>query len=132
MTMRAPVDIAESIEGKSAADLDSDPLEKIRAAGANLGTFDAGDITIGHFEGTSPWERHTDGDELFYVLEGEVEVTLLHEDDEGRDDCIVPAGSIFVIPRGRWHRSTASRPVKILTLRATEHGPVSFDDDLRG
>ena len=73
---------------------------------------------MGHFAGTSPWERHVEGDELFYVCEGEVEVTLLHEDDEGRDEVVVPTGSIFVIPRNRWHRSTA-------------RGPVSFEDDPR-
>ncbi len=54
--MRPPVDLAEAFGDKSAANLDTDPLEKIRAAGANLGSFDTGDITIGYFRGTSPWE----------------------------------------------------------------------------
>ena len=129
--MRGPVDLTEALAGKSAADLATDPLEKIRAAGAHLGSFDAGDISMGHFTGTSPWERHMEGDELFYVLEGEVAVTLLHDGDDGRDEVVIPTGSIFVIPRGRWHRSLARRPVKILTLRATDHGPVSFEDDPR-
>ena len=102
-----------------------------RAAAQDLGSFDAGDITLGHFTGTSPWERHVDGDELFYVFEGEVEVTLFHGEDDGRDQVIVPTGSIFVLPRGRWHRSVARNPVKLLTLRATDHGPVSFEDDPR-
>ena len=129
--MRDPIDLGDALAGKSAADLDADSLEKIRAAGADLGTFDAGDITLGYFTGTSPWERHVEGDELFYVFEGEVGVTLLHERDEGRDEAVVPTGSIFVIPRGRWHRLVARRPVKLLTLRATDHGPVSFEDDPR-
>ena len=129
--MREPVHLADALAGKPAADLDSDPLEKIRAAGADLGSFDAGNITLGHFGGTSPWERHVDGDELFYVVDGEIGFTLLHEQDEGRDEVVVPMGSIFVIPRGRWHRSIASEPVKVLTLRATDHGPVSFEDDPR-
>ncbi len=65
--MRNAVDLAEAFADKSAANLDTDPLEKIRAAGANLGSFDTGDITIGYFRGTSPWERHIDGDEFFYL-----------------------------------------------------------------
>lgn len=129
--MREPVDLAETLAGIPAADLDSDPLEKIRAAGADLGSFDAGNVTIGHFRGPSPWERHVDGDELFYVIEGEIGFTLLHEGDEGRDEATVPMGSIFLIPRGQWHRSIAREPVKVMTLRATDHGPVSFDDDPR-
>lgn len=129
--MTNPIDLAEVLAGKSAADLDTDSLERIRAAGARLGSFDAGDITIGHFTGTSPWERHMEGDELFYVLEGQVEVTLLHDGDEGRDETVVPTGAVFVIPRARWHRSVARDPVKILTVRATDHGPVSFQDDPR-
>ncbi len=103
--MREPVHLADDLAETPAADLDRDPLEKIRAAGADLGPFDAGNITIGHFRGTSPWERHVDGDELFYVVEGEIVFTLLHEHDEGRDEVAVRMGSIFVIPRGQWHRS---------------------------
>ena len=130
--MRPPVDLAEAFGDKSAANLDTDPLEKIRAAGANLGSFDTGDLTIGYFRGTSPWERHIDGDEFFYVVEGEIEFTLLDGEDEGRDEVAVSAGSIFVIPRGRWHRSLARHPVKVLILRVADHGPVSFEDDPRG
>ncbi len=130
--MREAVDLLGALAGKPAADLDNDPLEKIRSAGADLGAFDAGTITIGHFGGTSPWERHVDGDELFYIIEGEIQFTLLHERDEGRDEIVAPAGSIFVIPQGQWHRTSAREPVKVLTVRATDHGPVSFAEDPRG
>jgi mannose-6-phosphate isomerase-like protein (cupin superfamily) len=129
--MREPVDLAAALAKSPAADLDSDPLEKIRAAGADLGGFDSGNITLGHFSGTSPWEQHVDGDELFYVVEGEIHLVLLHEHDAGRDEVRVPMGSVFVIPRGRWHRSIARAPVRVLTLRATDHGPVSFAEDPR-
>ena len=130
--MRDPIDLREALSGKSPADLSTDPLEKIRAAGAHLGPFDAGDITLGHFKGTTPWERHVEGDELFHVLDGELHVTLLHTDDDGCDEFTVPTGAVFVVPRGRWHRAVANEPVKLLTLRSTDHGPVSFEDDPRG
>ena len=126
-----PIDLAGVLAKKPAADLDNDPLEKIRAAGADLSTFDGGTVSVGHFAGTSPWERHVDGDELFYVIEGEIAFILLHEHDQGRDEVVVPSGSVFLIPRGRWHRSVADRPVKVLTVRATDHGPVSFAVDPR-
>ena len=126
--MTDPINVDAALAGKSAANLDADSLEKIRAAGAALGSFDAGNITLGYFAGTSPWERHSEGDELLLVLDGEVAVTLLHDDDEGQDEVVIPNGSIFVIPRGRWHRTAARLPVKIFTLRATDHGPVSFEE----
>ncbi len=82
---------------------------------------------MNRFPGRSPWERHVDGDELFHVLDGEVEVTLLGEDDSTW--VTLPEGSIFVIPSGTWHRADARSVVTLLTLRATDHGPVSFAED---
>nr|WP_277602451.1 cupin domain-containing protein [Parahaliea mediterranea] len=58
------------------------------------------------FTGTSPvWEMHPDTDEFFYVIEGEVEITLL-EQGESRH-YIAPAGSSFVVPKGTWHKPGA-------------------------
>ncbi len=127
--MTKPQNLAEALAGKPPANLDTDTLEQIRAAGARLGSFDQGDITVNRFSGRSPWERHVDGDELFHVLDGEVEVTLLGKDDSTR--VTLPERSIFVIPRGTWHRADARRVVTLLTLRGSDHGPVSFAEDPR-
>ena len=121
--MTDPIDLDAALAGKSAANLDADSLVKIRAAGAALGSVDAGNITLGFFAGSSPWERHIEGDELLFVLEGEVGVTLLH--DDCRDEATIASGSIFVVPRGRWHRTVARQPVKILTNTGTLPGTVS-------
>lgn len=78
--------------------------------------------------GASPWERHPDTDELLHVLEGEVIVTVLT--DDGPIETRVAAGSLFVVPRGYWHKQ--QMPVRTcelyLTPGATEH---STADDPR-
>ncbi|MFG0316494.1 MAG: cupin domain-containing protein [Planctomycetota bacterium JB042] len=71
-----------------------------------LGSFDGGMAWVGRWRGTSPWERHDAGDEVLHVLEGEVEVTVLTDDEEVTTR--VPAGSVFVVPRGRWHRQSSA------------------------
>jgi mannose-6-phosphate isomerase-like protein (cupin superfamily) len=124
-----PTDIQRVLAGRSELDLDANPsLEDIRAAFPKLASFDAGDITIGRWSGQSPWERHVEGDELFLVLDGEIEFTLLSDHDSTK--VRVPKGSIFVIPRAAWHRAVA-RHATTLTVRACDHGPVSFAEDPR-
>ena len=65
------------------------------------------DCTIGIFRsgpGVSPWEYHADHDELLYVLDGAVTITVLTDDDA--TDVLVDKGHLVVIPRGHWHRHT--------------------------
>jgi quercetin dioxygenase-like cupin family protein len=71
--------------------------------------------------GTSPWERHPDDDELLQVLEGEAQIVVLT--DEGPVTTLVCAGSVFVVPRGLWHRHRMLGKVKELyvTPGRTEH-----------
>jgi mannose-6-phosphate isomerase-like protein (cupin superfamily) len=79
------------------------------------------------FVGRTPWERHPDGDELLHVLQGEVEVTVLTE--AGPVQATVAAGSIFVVPRGLWHRQTAVAPVTLLFATATERSEHTWAED---
>jgi hypothetical protein len=78
--------------------------------------------------GVSPWERHPTGDELLHVLEGEVEIVVQAEVGPVRTK--VSAGSVFVVPRGLWHRhDVRERLVELyVTPGATEH---STADDPR-
>ena len=87
-----------------------------------LSSFNQGGVGVFWAEGgTSPWERHPDDDELLYVLEGEVEVTVLTQEESIQ--ATISAGSVFVVPRGLWHRQTLKGRVKQLyvTPGATEH-----------
>jgi mannose-6-phosphate isomerase-like protein (cupin superfamily) len=82
-------------------------LDVVQFNGSNVG---ACNIT-----GTSPiWEMHPDTDELFYVLDGEFEITLLK--DDGMEHFVAPAGSVFSIPKGLWHKPAAPQGVKLIYL----------------
>src|SRR5262245_25200373 len=67
--------------------------------------FNGGASWVGCFSGTSPWERHPDGEELLHVLEGEVEITVLAQKGSLRRR--IKAGAMFVVPRGLWHKQRA-------------------------
>jgi quercetin dioxygenase-like cupin family protein len=106
--------------GTTAADAD--------AAFGLLARLDRCDVHVGRFYGQSPWERHANGDELLHVLEGEVDLTVLT--DTGPVHRTLRAGSIFVCPRGLWHRQLARDGVTgiFATPKPTD---VSFADDPR-
>ena len=94
-----------------------------------LDSFNKGSVWVGRYSGQSPWERHPDGDELLYVIEGEAAITLLT--DDGPVETTLHAGSVFVVPQGLWHRVLA-REVVIqfgATPGRTDH---STDDDPLG
>lgn len=88
--------------------------EEAAAAFPLLAAFNNGGVYAGRFGGLSPWECHPSGDELVHVLEGEVEVTVLS--NEGAETVTVKAGSIFVVPRGVWHRQLPRPSVLLLTV----------------
>ena len=77
--------------------------------------------------GTSPvWEMHPDTDELFYILEGAFEATLLNAD--GPEHVVVPAGSMFVVPKGIWHRPAAPSGAKFIYFTPGETLHSDADD----
>lgn len=70
-------------------------------------------VGVTHFSGLTPWERHPQ-DELLFVLEGAVEVTVLDKDE--MLNSTVNAGSVFVIPKGLWHRQLPQPTVKLMFI----------------
>ena len=91
-----------------------------------LAPFNKG--TVGIFRtsaGVSPWERHPEDDELLYVLDGDVEITVITV--EGWRTAFVSAGSVFIVPRGLWHRHTIREKLVELyvTPGETEHSTVT-------
>ena len=88
----------------------------------SLGTFDKGAVGIGRYiPGSSPWEKHNNGDELLYVTDGEVTITVLTASGES-SSMLLPEGSLFVVPRGSWHQLTARDPVNIFYISPPEDG----------
>jgi quercetin dioxygenase-like cupin family protein len=102
---------------------EADAITAFRA----LGTLNQCQLGVIRFSGLSPWERHPDADELLHLLEGAVDVTVLT--DDGPVVAHVPAGSVFVVPRGLWHRQSA-RPGTAL-LFVTGETEVSWAGDPR-
>jgi len=77
-------------------------------ASFNGKSFGTCDIT-----GRNPgWEMHPDTDEFFYIIEGEVEITLLEKD--GPVHYVAPAGTSFVVPKGVWHKPEAPNSAKFI------------------
>lgn len=87
-----------------------------------LGTY--GDCTLGigrYLSGTSPWERHSNGDELFLVTDGELDVEVLNEDGTSQRFKIGDGG-LFVVPRGKWHQLTATDNVTVFYVSPSQDG----------
>lgn len=68
-------------------------------------------MRVGVIRGDYPWHRHDDEDELFYVVDGGLEL-----DVEGRDAIPLAPGQGVVVPRGVRHRPRAARRTTILMV----------------
>lgn len=77
-----------------------------------LAAMDECTIGVTRFSERSNWERHPAADELLYLLEGDMDVTTLTAD--GPVSSHVRAGSLFICPRGLWHRIEPRSPLSML------------------
>lgn len=88
---------------------------------AEVSPFRDGSIYVGHYSGSSEWERHPDGDELVMVLSGTTTVAILKNGMEEK----VPLQEmeLVVVPQGLWHRFERSEQLQVLTItpRRTDH-----------
>jgi len=93
------------------ADTSAEEEEK---AFAMLAPFtENGGVFAGSFEGESPWERHSNGDELVQIIDGQTNLTILT--DEGPQVLEMKAGMVTVVPQGCWHRFAAPTGVTLMT-----------------
>jgi len=95
--------------------------EEASGAFAMLSSYREGGIFVGHWAGNSEWERHTAGDELVMVIDGETTMFFLTDDDEHPQ--LLRAGELVVVPRGTWHRFETPVAVKVfsVTPQPTDH-----------
>jgi|SRR5579862_1345467 len=93
-----------------------------------IGQFSFHDCICGvaAFSGTLPWEHHSAGDELLFVLTGESELTVL--EDSGPVSRTLAAGRLVIVPQGRWHSNNAPDGVTFLYLTPREGNEHSCDD----
>ena len=85
------------------------------------------DGTTGHEE------MHPEGDELHYLVSGDLDFVLAHDDGTTSVITMRP-GTMGNVPRGVWHRIEArepSRGVAFTAGRGTLHRPVGTDPEHR-
>ncbi|MGB0922572.1 MAG: cupin domain-containing protein [Alphaproteobacteria bacterium] len=83
------------------------------------------DGTVGIFKaeaGISPWECHPQDDELLYVIDGAVTLTVLPKAGPAQST-LVEKGAFFIVPKGLWHRHEIDDHLSelYLTPGPTEH-----------
>ena len=77
--------------------------------------------------GVSPvWEMHPESDELFYVIEGVLEIKLLT--DVGSEFYSASANETVVVPKGFWHKPGAPDGAKFIYLIAGQSLHSDKDD----
>jgi len=95
-----------------------------------LSEYRDGGVFLTHYAGTSEWERHTKGDELVFVVEGEAALFLLVDGEEKHN--LLRQGELLVVLQNTWHRFEAPEAVKVLTItpQPTDHSvaPPVLDD----
>ncbi len=123
MTNMTPVSLKEALD-KLTFLPDRSPLstpEDKEDAFARISAYRDGAVFIGHYAGNSEWERHSKGDEVVMVLEGETTLFLLEEGEERPHG--MSGGELLVVPRGVWHRFESPKGVKVMTVtpQPTDH-----------
>jgi uncharacterized cupin superfamily protein len=95
--------------------------EESSDAFTQLSDYRDGGIFVGHWAGTSEWERHSAGDEIVMVVDGETTITFLSAD--GEQSSRLRAGDCVVVPQGTWHRFETPHGVKVLSVtpQPTDH-----------
>lgn len=88
---------------------------------AALSPYRNGSVFIGHYAGNSQWERHPNGDEFVFVVDGQTRLILLVDGSEV--ESTLEQGQFLVVPENTWHRFETPTGVKILTLtpQPTDH-----------
>jgi mannose-6-phosphate isomerase-like protein (cupin superfamily) len=127
--MRTPIDVQATLaalpflhgRGK-----DTTEAEK-RASFTTLSPYRDGGIFGGSFSGESQWERHQQGDEIVYIVDGATTLTLIADADAEPQAFEMKAGMMIVIPQGCWHLFEAPDGVTVMTVtpQPTEHLPAT-------
>ena len=93
----------------------------IDRAFCRLADYRDGGIFLGHYAGSSEWERHPNGDEIVMVVQGETTLIMLRGGAEQAN--VLREGQLHVVPQNTWHRFETPRGVKIMTVtpQPTDH-----------
>lgn len=69
-------------------------------------------------QGEFVWHQHSETDEMFLVVSGEVDIDLRY--DSGEQRVSLGANDVFVVPRGVEHRPVSRAGAEILLLEPAE------------
>ena len=119
-------DIQAELESLGNLEVDGETTnDEASAAMKILSNFNQCMIGMVSFSGLTPWECHQD-DELLQIVEGEVDVTILAENETQK--ITLQSGSIFVVPQGLWHNQSSPQGVKLLFITSQEGNETSEED----
>lgn len=82
------------------------------------------DVRIAKMKGEHVWHVHEDTDEFFLVLHGELDIALREPD--GERTVTLAQGSVFVVPRGTFHKPSSKEGAHALLFEPT--GTLSVGD----
>lgn len=73
-----------------------------------IGELNGQHVKLAKLKGEFVWHSHADEDELFYVIQGELEIQFREQ------SVILSAGEMITIPRGVEHRPVAKEEVHVM------------------
>jgi mannose-6-phosphate isomerase-like protein (cupin superfamily) len=79
------------------------------------------DVKLVKVRGEFVWHQHDATDEVFLVTAGQLRIQL-----QDRDDVVLNAGELFVVPRGVRHRPVAAEEAHLVLLEP--HATVNSGD----
>ncbi|AGM08316.1 cupin domain-containing protein [Amycolatopsis keratiniphila] len=82
------------------------------------------DVRLAKVAGEHIWHVHENTDEFFLVLDGTLDIALREED--GERVVTLPRGSVFVVPRGTFHKPSSVDGASLLLFEPT--GTLSVGD----
>lgn len=69
------------------------------------------EVKVAKIKGAFIWHSHPNSDELFYVLDGSMEMEI-----ENADTVILEKGDVFVVPQGVRHKPVSEAGAEILMI----------------
>ena len=81
------------------------------------------DIRLARFDGEHVWHVHTDTDEFFLVLDGEIEIGVRDPDERV---VTLGRGQVFVVPKGTFHKPSSKTGASVLLVEPA--GTLSVGD----
>ena len=101
--------------------------EERKGSSTRVTTYRDATIFANKSAGQGAWERHPEGDELVYIVDGEATLQIITE--SGPQTIHVDAGKLAIVRRGDWHRFHYPKGVTLMTITPGKSEYVRLDVD---